>query len=244
VTARSPVGRLAEALRTRAPWIYQPVRRAYALVEYVRWRAIGSRRGVDGAFGDAFWDLHADGAWDWPGFAGCILRYTGPRAVVDIGCGDAKLLAAIHALAPAINVRGYDGSLVARTRAAGHGVEVAPVDLDRLGGAELARLVAECRAFDTALCLEVAEHLLPWHAGRLLTVLAACPTVVFSAAPPGQGGTLHMNERPGAYWVRRFAALGYDLSARDPQFRADLATLSLPPWYARNTHVFDRRPGQ
>ncbi len=241
VTAPSRFARLSAALQDRAPAVYRPLRRCYSLIEYARWNALGRRDGGGEAFGESFWDVHADAAWDWAGFAACLLRYTHPRALVDVGCGDGKLLAAMRARDPSVVVHGYDGSAAARQRAARRGVAVEAADFARLRGPALARLTTACRAFDTALCLEVAEHLLPWHAGRLLAVLAACPTVVFSAAPPGQGGTLHVNERPAAYWIGRFAAIGYGLSPDDAAFRAELAGLALPPWYARNAHLFVRR---
>ena len=230
-------------LRARAPGVHRPLRRACALVEYARWRLAGADTAGAGsdAYGDDFWDLHADAAWDWSGFAACILRHTRPRSVVDIGCGDAKLLEAMRRHEPALVARGYDGSAAARSRAARRGIDVEPVDFARLSGPAAADLRDACAAFDTALCLEVAEHLLPWHAGRLLGVLSACRTIVFSAAHPGQGGTLHVNERPASYWARRFARLGYRLADDDAAFGQELAALSLPSWYAQNAHLFTRR---
>ncbi len=231
---------LSAFLRRRLPRVYRPLRRAYAFGEYARWRLSAGAGDAD-AYDPAFWDLHADGGWDWAGFAACILRHTGPRGVVDVGCGDAKLLAAMHAQSPELALSGYDGSATARARAAQRGIAVHPVDFHRLSRSARAALRAECAPFDVALCLEVAEHLLPWHAGRLLGVLAACPIIVFSAARPGQGGTLHVNERPAEYWIRRFEALGYAVGSDDATFRHELAAVHLPGWYADNAHLFRRR---
>ena len=231
---------LSALLRRRLPRVYRPLRRAYAFGEYARWRFTAGADPAAEAYDPAFWDLHADGDWDWAGFAACILRYARPAGVVDVGCGDAKLLAAMHAQAPELALRGYDGSPTARARAAQRGIAVLPVDLPRLSRPARAALQAECARFDVALCLEVAEHLLPWHAGRLLDVLSACPTIVFSAARPGQGGTLHVNERRAGYWIRRFAGLGYGLASDDGAFREELAAVRVPPWYAHNAHLFRR----
>jgi len=238
VTALSWTRRVSAALRVRAPGVYRSLRRAYALVEYAGWRFAGQRDGD--AYGESFWDLHADAGWDWAGFAACIQCYAKSHAVVDVGCGDAKVLAELLRVDATLRVQGYDGSPEARARAAQRGVLVAPLDFARDSAAERARIRAACAEFDTALCFEVAEHLFPWHAGRLLALLSACPTVVFSAAHAGQGGTLHVNERPASYWMRRFAALGYALSPDDANFRRDLAALTLPPWYAQNAHLFRR----
>ena len=235
-----PARRLSAFLRRRMPRAYRPLRRAYAFGEYARWRLAAGADSAAEAYDPAFWDLHADGAWDWAGFAACILRHTRARAVVDVGCGDAKLLAAMRAQAPDLDVRGYDGSPTARARAEQRGIAVLPVDLPRLSRRERAALGVACARCDVALCLEVAEHLLPWHAGRLLDVLTACPTVVFSAAHPGQGGTVHVNERPARYWIGRFARLGYALAADDTEFREELRTVRVPPWYIENAHIFRR----
>ncbi len=231
---------LSAFLRRRLPRVYRPLRRAYAFGEYARWRLMAGRDPAAEAYDPAFWDLHADAAWDWAGFAACILRHTRPRGVVDVGCGDAKLLAAMRTLAPDLALRGYDGSATARARATERGVDVHAIDVPRLSRPDRAALRAACAPFDVALCLEVAEHLLPWHAGRLLDALTGCPTIVFSAASPGQGGTLHVNERPAGYWIRRFEALGYALGRDDAAFRLDLAAVRVPPWYAANAHIFRR----
>lgn len=232
--------RLSAFLRRRLPRAYRQLRRAYAFGEYARWRLSATGDSAADAYGAAFWDLHTDAEWDWAGFAACILRHTRAQAVVDVGCGDAKLLAAMRVQVPDMQVRGYDGSPTARARAERRGIAVLPVDLPRLSRRERAALRAACAAYDVALCLEVVEHLLPWHAGRLLDVLAACPTVVFSAAQPGQGGTVHVNERPARYWIRRFARLGYALAAEDAEFRGELRTVRVPPWYIANAHIFRR----
>jgi hypothetical protein len=50
-----------------------------------------------------------------------------------------------------------------------------------------------------------------------------------------------MNERPGAYWRSRFAACGFEIGAADASLRAEVASLDLPPWYAANIMLFERR---
>lgn len=64
--------------------------------------------------------------------------------------------------------------------------------------------------FDLTLCLEVAEHIPEdLSAGFLRNVTRFSDLVAISCAPPGQGGTHHVNERPKRYWVGRFAELGF-----------------------------------
>ena len=96
--------------------------------------------------------------------------------------------------------------------------------------------------FDVAISLETVEHFPAWHSGKLLRLLAGCaPVIVFSGAQPLQGGVLHVNERPVEHWVQRFGEMGFDLSPHNEAFRADVAALDLPPWYAANVNLFVRR---
>ena len=63
---------------------------------------------------------------------------------------------------------------------------------------------------DLVLCLDVAEHLPEWAAPVLVRHLTrAADLVVFSAAPPNQGGTGHVNEQPRSYWIERFQDAGF-----------------------------------
>ena len=74
-------------------------------------RAAGRSR-ADDAYGEPFWDLHVDASWDWAGLAMLIYSYTKSRGMVDVGCGDAKILAALASLDP-----GQGGTLRVNERA-------------------------------------------------------------------------------------------------------------------------------
>lgn len=64
--------------------------------------------------------------------------------------------------------------------------------------------------YDISMCLEVAEHMAEAKASELIKVLTMlAPTVLFSAAVPGQGGHGHINCQPKQYWIDRFAELNY-----------------------------------
>jgi hypothetical protein len=60
--------------------------------------------------------------------------------------------------------------------------------------------------------------------------------VLFSAAPPGQGGEGHINERPYEFWRGLFAARGY--TAFDCIRPAIAGRLKLPYWYRFNTLLY------
>ena len=96
------------------------------------------------------------------------------------------------------------------------------------------------RAFDLALCLEVAEHVAGPLAPRLIEFLASlAPALVFSHAPEGQGGHFHLNEQPWSYWARLFAQHGM---REDPE-RTGALRAALPEcgctasFRIDNTHV-------
>jgi len=57
------------------------------------------------------------------------------------------------------------------------------------------------------MCLEVAEHLPRLNALNYLLptlVQSTSNLIVFSAAPPGQEGTGHINLQPQSYWIEQF----------------------------------------
>ena len=60
--------------------------------------------------------------------------------------------------------------------------------------------------------------------------------VLFSAAPPGQGGENHINERPLSFWQHLFKAKGYEAyDVVRPAFRSDK---NVEPWYRYNTILY------
>ncbi len=76
-----------------------------------------------------------------------------PRRLLDVGCGSGYLASLIGALRPGVHMDGMDISEVALRRAAIHFKRVWQVNLDS------APLPAETGAYDTAVCVEVLEHL-------------------------------------------------------------------------------------
>lgn len=134
-----------------------------------------------------------------------------PRSVIDVGCGPGVYLVPFK---PHCRVLGVDGAPEA-------GKALEP------GEFVTADFRADWRpesAFDLALCIEVGEHLPPDRADYLVDLLTTCADAVFfSAAQPGQGGTLHLNEQPKAYWLEKFRARGFDLHPHNDYLQARIA---------------------
>ncbi|MFL5541920.1 MAG: class I SAM-dependent methyltransferase [Longimicrobiaceae bacterium] len=233
--------RVLDAARRRFPAAYERARRLAARPRAIAaWYAHRIRGGGDAdAYGDGFWEFHDRG--DWDGFARLLLRRFPARSVLDVGCGDGKLLAAVLRVAPGTRVLGIDSSPAALRAARARGLETLALDFAAAGRREVERAAAALGAFDLAVSLETVEHFPPWHAGKLLRLVSVAPVVVFSAAQPDQGGTMHVNERPVAYWVERLRRLGYALHPENDAFRREVGALELEPWYRANVNAFARR---
>lgn len=69
--------------------------------------------------------------------------------------------------------------------------------------------------FDLVFCLEVAEHIPERFCDVFLANLCRLgDTLLLSAAPPNQGGTHHVNERPKRYWIERLRRHGFRYNRR------------------------------
>jgi SAM-dependent methyltransferase len=234
------VRRLANALRAALPTAYWRGRNAVALAEFYASNLHRRLRGPE-PYDEKFWDFHDTG--DWVGFARAVVDYVHPRSVADIGCGHGLTLEGLARVDSTLRLRGFDDSEAALRRARKHGLSVDRLDIVRMSRTDAAALARELGSFDAVVCLEVAEHLPPWHSGKLLTIVTAADRLVFSAAHPLQGGRLHVNEQPAAHWIEKLAGRGFRVSADDEQFRQRVAALELPLWYHQNVHLFERARG-
>ena len=160
-----------------------------------------------------------------------------PRAhrCIDIGAGTGTYAAALRH-------RGFEAvacerSRVGRLYARRQGVPCVPFDLSREPPAQVAE------GFDLAYCFEVAEHVPPESAARLVGFVATqAPVAVFTAAPPGQGGTGHVHERPKGYWITQFARAGmrYRPDVSEAVSSAFARHGATAPWLIANVMVFER----
>jgi SAM-dependent methyltransferase len=135
-----------------------------------------------------------------------VLALLPVRSVIDVGCGVGPWAAEFLANG-VLDVWGVDGDYVDRSQ-----LRIPP---ERFLARDLTKSLVFDRAFDLAVCLEVAEHLPGSRAGGLVADLTAvAPCVLFSAAIPGPTGTDHINSQYLPYWVELFQSHGYE--AIDP----------------------------
>jgi SAM-dependent methyltransferase len=120
-----------------------------------------------------------------------------PETVLDVGCATGIWLAEAQKKG-ALNVRGIDGPWVPREELEIEDAYFLEHDLSQNNPSDVGY-------YDLAFCIEVAEHLAPNAADRLINFLTShADAVLFSAAIPGQGGTGHVNEQPQSYWHKKF----------------------------------------
>lgn len=160
-------------------------------------------------------------------------EFPGRPRTVDVGAGSGAFAAGLTRLG--WDVVALERSAAGRAIGRLQRVTCRHFDLEREPPAPVDR------GFELAYCFEVAEHLSAGLGDRLVEFLAAsAPVVVFSAAPPGQGGLGHVNEQPLPYWTERFARHGHALDeARSRRIREGFASAGVrAPWLRENTAVF------
>ena len=150
-------------------------------------------------------------------------------SVLDIGCARGTWLSAWQD-AGVGEVLGIDGNYVE--------VSTLAIPRERFVAADLAGHLDLRRKFDLVQSLEVAEHIPETSADEFVGNLVrhSKGIILFSAAPPGQGGEFHVNEQPYEYWRRKFRMLGYE--PHDyvrPLIRTDTA---ISFWYRYNTILY------
>lgn len=156
-----------------------------------------------------------------------LTRVLAVSSVVDFGCGQGAWLSVWQKAGAAVT--GVDGAYVEA-----RGLLIDPASFR---AADLAEPIDLGRRFDLVQSLEVAEHLPASRARQFVATLTAhAPLVLFSAAPPGQGGEHHVNEQPPEYWRRLFREQGFvAVDYLRPLIRGDAA---VEPWYRFNTLLY------
>lgn len=155
-----------------------------------------------------------------------------PRSVVDVGCGEGWWANAFAE--QGCEVLGIDDAAKPPAGSALTAETWMQHDLTK-------PLPFTVGRYDVAVCLEVGEHLPARYADQLVDDLTRiAPTVIWSAAIPGQGGHHHVNEQWPEYWTSRFQTRGM---AYSPVPRAWIwDDPRVEPWYKQNLIIFSREP--
>jgi SAM-dependent methyltransferase len=154
-----------------------------------------------------------------------------PQSIIDVGCGTGALLEAFRQMGCNVFGLEYSEAALAYCRKRALPVRKFNIAKDNLQA-----------SFDLAVSFEVGEHLAPWSADRYVELLCSLSSrIVLSAAPPGYGGTDHINEQPQSYWINKFTEKGCAFD-QDTTKRLSLnwRENSVAFWYSDNVMVFQR----
>lgn len=220
--------------------IYASVRSAYTLLPYsLRLRVHQNHFLKRIKSGGQRWLLGSHQYWYNPTYYKCvesdalrsretmaesIVSDLRPRRLIDVGCGTGALLDAIRA-------RGVETMGLEYSDA---GIELCRQRQLKVNQFNILKDSApkQCLGQDVAISFEVAEHLPESGADRFVDLLCSlAPTVVASAATPGQGGNEHLNEQPRSYWIDKFAARGF-------RFDEELSSNWSKLWHAKGVAWF------
>lgn len=126
-----------------------------------------------------------------------------PTSVLDVGCATGTWLRA-WSEAGVSDVNGVDGDYVDRAQLV--------VPSSHFQAADLSRPITLNRRFELVQSLEVGEHIAACDTAQFVENITshAQKFILFSAAPPGQGGEHHINEQSYDFWRSQFAKAGYD----------------------------------
>jgi SAM-dependent methyltransferase len=132
-----------------------------------------------------------------------VMEMCKPASILDVGCGTGTWLKVAQELGIE-DIQGVDGNYVDRN--------MLKISVSHFQPHDLNTPFSLNRKFDLAICLEVAEHLLPEAAKDLVSSLTKhSDLILFSAALPGQGGQHHINEQWPSYWQKLFDEKGYEM---------------------------------
>lgn len=151
------------------------------------------------------------------------------QSILDVGCARGAWLAAWQQ-AGATQIMGVDGHYVDQATLL--------IPRDSFRAQDLSETFDLERKFDLVQSLEVAEHIQADKADCFVANLVrhASGIILFSAAPPGQGGEYHVNEQPYDYWRTKFAAHGFmPFDCLRPLLTG---RTEVSPWYRYNTLLY------
>lgn len=158
-----------------------------------------------------------------------------PKSVVDFGCGSGSYLYFFSKLG--VNkLKGFEGSQKA--------IELALIDKKNIDKCDITKKIELGETYDICICFEVAEHLYEDYVDVFLDNLcSSSATILFTAAPPGQGGRHHVNLKPLQYWIQKFEERHYQYqkSLTDGFKKEFDEIISALSWMKTNIMIFQRK---
>jgi len=219
-------------IATRLPFIYCFLKRCKVKYQTAKYHILkNTKGGKDVIYNDSFFKRNLE--WNVPvaeRMVDILIKYFNPKTVVDVGCGNAEFI--YHFQKRGIDIKGYDGS--------SNAINNALVDKKFLELYDLKDKIITQKRYELALCLEVAEHIENKYSKSLIENLTnLSDLVVFTAAPPGQGGHFHINEQPKEFWVSIFEGKKYFLDTEiTEKVKNEMKEKDVIWWYYKNLMIF------
>lgn len=148
------------------------------------------------------------------------------KTIVDYGCGIGSYLEGAYEYGA--DIKGYEISEAARVYT-NESIQKYIEYKDFL-------TISEPERADVCICIEVAEHINSYSSRRLINLLTKTSDyIVFSAAPPGQEGTGHINCQDHEFWYGLFEKKGFRLKTRRLE-----SWESAPDYVLKNLMIFEK----
>jgi cyclopropane fatty-acyl-phospholipid synthase-like methyltransferase len=163
-----------------------------------------------------------------------VKEYLNPATVLEVGCGNGALLAALSKYD--LCARGVENSAAALRLCHERGLMVDRLDLESITE------TTDIGVHDVVISVEVAEHLPETSADMYVDLLCRSTgkLLIFTAATPGQGGVDHVNEQPYEYWIEKFEARGKHLNrSLSGEWSSGWERKAICTWYSENLMIFD-----
>lgn len=153
-------------------------------------------------------------------------------SVLDVGCARGTWLRAWRKFG-ITDVFGVDGEYVDR--------RMLEIPMSSFNAVNLNLAFNLGRQFDLVQSLEVGEHIEESASDVFVDSIAshASRYILFSAAPPGQGGEYHINEQPYEFWRQKFEERGF--ATFDAVRPVIIEDTKISYWYRYNILLFIRR---
>lgn len=175
---------------------------------------------LDDAYGQKFFAQRRSLEWRVPVFCNAIIEaYPSAKSVIDFGCGNADLVRGF--MSYGLDAYGIEGTMNCIPYIKVPCIDAVDVPLsihNRVMIHDLRYPIKNYfeeenpRLVDLALCLEVAEHLeVEYVDDFLYNIIRVANNIVFTAAPPGQGGNHHVNLQSRQWWIEYFNNYNYEL---------------------------------
>jgi len=99
------------------------------------------------------------------------------------------------------------------------------------------------KKYDIVICFEVAEHIMTKYSRQLvINCTYNSDTVLFTAAPVGQGGVGHINEQPYNFWINLFEKMNFIYKGElSEKIRDQMKKENVVYWIANNFMCFSKK---